>query len=36
MKGGFPQMVLQPINFDALYHQHLAEQQKQAEQAPTQ
>ena len=36
MKGGFPQMVLQPINFDALYNQHLAEQQKQAEQAPTQ
>jgi preprotein translocase subunit SecB len=28
-KGSFPQMVLQPINFDALYAQHL-EQQKQA------
>lgn len=24
-KGGFPQMVLQPINFDALYHQHQQE-----------
>lgn len=28
-KGSFPQMVLQPINFDALYAQHL-EQQKAA------
>ncbi len=31
MKGGFPQMVLQPINFDALYVQH--EQQQRAAQA---
>ncbi|MFP4252210.1 MAG: protein-export chaperone SecB [Guyparkeria sp.] len=31
MKGGFPQMVLQPINFDALYAQH--EQQQRAAQA---
>ncbi|HZJ81452.1 MAG TPA: protein-export chaperone SecB [Guyparkeria sp.] len=30
MKGGFPQMVLQPINFDALYVQH--EQQSAAQQ----
>ena len=22
-KGGFPQLLLQPINFDALYQQHL-------------
>ena len=28
MKGGFPQMLLQPINFDALYAQHQQEQQK--------
>lgn len=26
MKGGFPQMVLQPINFDQLYAQHAQEQ----------
>jgi len=26
-KGSFPQMVLQPINFDALYAQHLEKQQ---------
>ncbi len=32
-KGGFPQMMLQPINFDALYAQHLRQQQEQAEQA---
>ncbi len=29
-KGGFPQMILQPVNFDAVYAQHL--QQRQAEQ----
>lgn len=26
MRGGFPQLILAPINFDALYQQHLAEQ----------
>jgi preprotein translocase subunit SecB len=26
LKGGFPQMLLQPINFDALYAQHQHEQ----------
>ena len=31
-KGGFPEFVLQPINFDALYQQSL--QQQQAEAAP--
>ncbi len=31
MKGGFPQMVLQPINFDALYAQHEQQQAAQAE-----
>ncbi|MGI9301354.1 MAG: protein-export chaperone SecB [Gammaproteobacteria bacterium] len=32
-KGGFPQMLLAPINFDALYAQHLQQQQKQQEAA---
>jgi len=30
-RGGFPPLMLQPVNFDALYQQHL--QQKQAKQA---
>ena len=30
-KGGFPEFVLQPINFDALYAQGLAQAQAQAE-----
>ena len=30
-KGGFPQLLLAPVNFDALYQQHL----KQAQQAPS-
>ncbi len=34
MKGSFPQLVLQPINFEALYAQHQQEVAKQAE-APT-
>ncbi|AHE99725.1 protein-export chaperone SecB [Thioalkalivibrio paradoxus] len=29
LKGGFPQVLLQPINFDALYAQHQQEQQAQ-------
>jgi preprotein translocase subunit SecB len=29
-KGGFPEFVLQPINFDALYQQSLQQQQAQA------
>lgn len=29
-KGGFPQLVIPPINFDAMYQQHLAENQKTA------
>lgn len=33
-KGGFPALLLQPINFDALYAQHV--QQRQAEAAPAQ
>ena len=28
-KGGFPEFVLQPINFDALYMQTLQQQQEQ-------
>ena len=35
-KGSFPQMLLQPVNFDALYAQHQQEQAKQNEaEAPT-
>lgn len=30
-KGGFPEFVLQPINFDALYQQSLQQQAQQAE-----
>ncbi len=30
-KGGFPQLLLAPVNFDALYAQHI----KQAQQAPS-
>lgn len=29
-RGGFPQMLLNPINFDALYQQHLQQQASQA------
>lgn len=34
-RGGFPQMLLSPINFDALYQQHLQQQAQQAEQPDT-
>lgn len=30
-KGSFPQLILSPVNFDALYAQHLAQQQASAE-----
>jgi len=33
VRGGFPSLVVAPVNFDALYHQHL--QQKQEEQGET-
>ncbi|MFP5357471.1 MAG: protein-export chaperone SecB [Gammaproteobacteria bacterium] len=33
-RGGFPQLLLQPVNFDALYQQHLARAQPAP--APTQ
>ncbi len=28
VRGGFPQLILAPVNFDALYTQHVEEQQK--------
>lgn len=28
VRGGFPQLILAPVNFDALYAQHMEEQQK--------
>jgi len=34
-KGGFPEFVLQPINFDALYMQSLQQQQEQAASSET-
>ncbi len=33
MRGGFPPLVLSPVNFDALYQQHVKEQQA-AQEAP--
>lgn len=33
VRGGFPQLLLAPVNFDALYNQHLEEQKKQTQQA---
>lgn len=32
-KGGFPQLILQPVNFDAVYAQHLQQRQAQQENA---
>jgi preprotein translocase subunit SecB len=34
-KGGFPQLLLAPINFDALYAQHLQQQTQQTNNAKT-
>lgn len=34
-KGGFPQLILAPVNFDALYMQHLQQSQTAGEGAPT-
>ncbi len=34
-RGGFPQMLLQPVNFDALYAQHVQQQQAQGQQEAT-
>ncbi len=33
VRGGFPQLYLAPVNFDALFQQHEAEQQAQTEKA---
>jgi preprotein translocase subunit SecB len=35
-RAGFPQLLLQPVNFDALYQQHLARAQAPPAAAPTQ
>lgn len=35
-KGGFPQLLLAPVNFDALYAQHLQESPSQEAAQPTQ
>jgi preprotein translocase subunit SecB len=32
-RGGFPQLLLAPVNFEALYAQHLEQMKKRAEQA---
>lgn len=34
-KGSFPQLLLHPVNFDALYNQHLQQVQKESGQKPT-
>lgn len=31
MKGGFPQLIIPPMNFEAMYQQHLAQLQQQPE-----
>jgi preprotein translocase subunit SecB len=31
MRGGFPPLILSPVNFDALYHQHVKQQQAEQE-----
>lgn len=34
-RGGFPPLILSPVNFDALYHQHMQQQQTEQEKAET-
>jgi len=34
-KGGFPQLLIQPINFESIYRQRLAQAQKEAESQPS-
>jgi preprotein translocase subunit SecB len=34
VKGGFPQLLLAPVNFDALYSQHLQQSQQPASRTP--
>lgn len=36
MRGGFPQLILAPVNFDALYNQHLEDQKKSGEKSDDQ
>jgi preprotein translocase subunit SecB len=31
VRGGFPQLILAPVNFDALYSQHLEQQSKESQ-----
>jgi preprotein translocase subunit SecB len=31
IKGGFPQLLLAPVNFDAIYHEHLQRMREQSE-----
>ena len=33
VRGGFPPLIMSPVNFDALYQQHLQQQQKQPAEA---
>ncbi|WP_018862015.1 MULTISPECIES: protein-export chaperone SecB [unclassified Thioalkalivibrio] len=35
LKGGFPQLLLQPVNFEALYQQHLEDQKKASGESQT-
>ncbi len=35
VRGGFPQLLLAPVNFDALYTQHMEEQKKPSKQVVT-
>lgn len=35
VRGGFPQLLLAPVNFDALYNQHMEEMKKQGKQTTT-
>ena len=32
-RGGFPPVILSPVNFDALYHQHMQQQKEKPEEA---
>ncbi len=32
-RGGFPQLLVEPVNFEAMYHNHMQQQQAQTEEA---
>ena len=34
-RGGFPQLLLEPVNFEMMYHEHIQQAQQGAEEAPT-